>query len=158
MGFFLLFLLTGGVVWWLIHRADQDRAAVQLLQGQVDLLNDRVRRLQRDLDARAPGAVAAPEAESSEVPSPEPEGVISDLRLSAEWRRQEMGAGVRELRTPFPLETVLPPPLPFSPASSPSPDPLDAPPVAPSEARAAFNWEQFVGVRLFAWMGGLALF
>ena len=98
MEFFLLFLLMGAVAWWLIHRADQDRAAVQLLQGQVDLLNDRVRRLQRDLDARASGAVAAPEAESSEVPlpSPEPEGVLSDLRLSAELRRREMAARAPE--------------------------------------------------------------
>ena len=164
MEFFLLFLLTGGVVWWLIHRADQDRAAVQSLQGQVDLLNDRVRRLQRDLDARASGAVATPEAESSSVPlplpspEPEPEGVSSVLRLPAELRRREMVARAPEPPTPSPPRMDLPPPLPSSPAPSPSPDPLGAPPAAPSEARAAFNWEQFVGVRLFAWMGGLALF
>ncbi|MDQ3197842.1 MAG: DUF2339 domain-containing protein [Verrucomicrobiota bacterium] len=41
-----------------------------------------------------------------------------------------------------------PPPLPTRPA----PPPPVAPPVTP------FNWEAFMGVKLFAWLGGLALF
>ena len=44
---------------------------------------------------------------------------------------------------------LVPPPLPAA----------ERPPPAPAEPpSAAINWEQFMGVKLFAWIGGLALF
>ena len=47
-----------------------------------------------------------------------------------------------------PAEAGAPPPLP---AGKPEAEPVIKP-------RPAINWEQFMGVKLFAWIGGLALF
>jgi uncharacterized membrane protein len=62
--------------------------------------------------------------------------------------------------TPPPLPTSVaspaaPPPLPtFAQATTPpSPAPVPPPPRIP-----AIDWEQFMGVKMFAWIGGLALF
>ena len=54
---------------------------------------------------------------------------------------------------PAPISPSAPPPLVARPiAPSPSPAP------APIEREPAINWEQFMGAKLFAWLGGLALF
>jgi hypothetical protein len=60
----------------------------------------------------------------------------------------------------------VPPPLPKEvmaaaasapqPPSPPKPVPADLP--APKPSLPAINWEQFMGAKLFAWIGGLALF
>jgi Predicted membrane protein (DUF2339) len=60
----------------------------------------------------------------------------------------------------------VPPPLPEEvmaaaasapqPPSPPKPVPADLP--APQPSLPAINWEQFMGAKLFAWIGGLALF
>jgi len=52
-------------------------------------------------------------------------------------------------------EIVTPTPILPRPATSAAPPPL---PSAPKGSSPAINWEQFMGVRLFAWVGGLALF
>src|SRR5436853_623314 len=52
--------------------------------------------------------------------------------------------------TPPPLpQSVLPPPVPPPPSSMAAPAPKQSP---------GITWESFVGVRLFAWVGGLAFF
>ncbi len=55
-----------------------------------------------------------------------------------------------------------PPPPPFdTDPSAPPPPPVytPTPPVyTPPPRRPAINWEQFMGAKLFAWLGGLALF
>jgi uncharacterized membrane protein len=66
-----------------------------------------------------------------------------------------------------PAPSPAPPPeaeVPAAPAwaeaeaeASTAPTPPAAVP-APRPDRAAFNWEQFLGVKMFAWVGGLALF
>src|SRR6266576_3684853 len=59
----------------------------------------------------------------------------------------------------------VPPPLPeevitaaTSVAPPEPPPPPTAKPPAPEPSRPAINWEQFMGAKLFAWIGGLALF
>ncbi len=83
---------------------------------------------------------------------------------------------------PPPIPVPAPPPIASAPISTPEPaaEPPPLPPVAPSTAqpepvvsarshstpsaaepadpKAAFNWEMFMGAKLFAWLGGLALF
>jgi uncharacterized membrane protein len=71
--------------------------------------------------------------------------------------------------TPPPV-IATPPPVPPAPAAAvPEPPPLPPvitpppvipPPAAPPEPvrRVAINWELFMGAKLFAWLGGLALF
>src|SRR5438445_6713130 len=59
----------------------------------------------------------------------------------------------------------VPPPLPqevipaATSATTPEPpQPPPAKPPAPAPSLSAINWEQFMGAKLFAWIGGLALF
>ncbi len=55
---------------------------------------------------------------------------------------------------PAPAEvSLVPPALPVAPAEAVLPAETEAPPSVP-----AINWEMFMGVKLFAWLGGLALF
>ena len=57
-----------------------------------------------------------------------------------------------------------PPPLPAisvqpTPEQAKPPKPVQAkPPPPPTPVRAPIDWEQFMGAKLFAWIGGLALF
>ena len=69
--------------------------------------------------------------------------------------------------TPPPLPLFVPRPARPEPRpadlSVPNPDPGVQRPVAPAAPRPeiprpAINWEQFLGAKLFAWIGGLALF
>jgi len=59
---------------------------------------------------------------------------------------------------------IPPTPLAPAPASAPPPTPLPSPPAPPlppappRPAAPAVNWEQFMGVKGFAWIGGFALF
>ncbi|MBK8476152.1 MAG: DUF2339 domain-containing protein [Opitutaceae bacterium] len=55
--------------------------------------------------------------------------------------------------TPPPIDDI-PAPIPDRPHPSAHRPPL--PPIA-AETKPAFNWEQFMGVKLFAWLGGGAL-
>jgi uncharacterized membrane protein len=55
--------------------------------------------------------------------------------------------------SPLLAERKLVPP----PAGVPPPLPMATPPPLPPTAKP-FNWEAFMGVKLFAWLGGLALF
>ena len=56
---------------------------------------------------------------------------------------------------PSPLLAKAPPPTAPRPFSTPPPLPTTQPPPLPA---TPFNWEAFMGVKLFAWLGGFALF
>lgn len=64
---------------------------------------------------------------------------------------------------PIPAAAVRPPPIPplpaDIPASAPMPPPVPAAqaPLPAEPAKPAFDWEQFVGVKLFAWIAGIGL-
>ncbi len=71
--------------------------------------------------------------------------------------------------TSLPANPALPPPPPLTPVASSQPPPPPSPlnplpgstPVghfSTARREPVFNWEQFLGVKLFAWLGGLALF
>ncbi len=51
----------------------------------------------------------------------------------------------------------VPPPLPTS-AAKPLPPPVLRPPPFTARSSPALDWESIIGVKLFAWVGGLALF
>jgi len=90
--------------------------------------------------------------------------IVVLAQLSALGRRIDaLEKNLRERKPgdePEPLTTrpaAVPPPLP--PMPPPKPATAIAAPSAKSPVPApAINWESFVGVRLFAWIGGLALF
>jgi len=82
-------------------------------------------------------------------------------------RRNPETSAVETAIKPLPTSEIsssAPPPIIAGPFSSLPPstfsDPL--PPITfqevPIRANSAINWEQFMGVKLFAWLGGFALF
>src|ERR1019366_2732703 len=68
-----------------------------------------------------------------------------------------------KISIPLPVESVAPPPpiaappVPLEPKFIPPLPPL-RPLTPPKPALPKINWEQFMGVKGFAWLGGLALF
>ncbi len=87
-------------------------------------------------------------------------------KLSARVARLEQKLPVAE--APAPPEKVVIPPSPLlakatSSAeprllSTPPPLPIASAPPPPPPPATPFNWEAFMGVKLFAWLGGFALF
>ncbi|MDQ3414570.1 MAG: DUF2339 domain-containing protein, partial [Verrucomicrobiota bacterium] len=101
-------------------------------------------------------------------------GVLAVVLRRLLEKVEKLGARVATLEqklpaaeAPAPPEKVVIPPLPLlakaaspaepRPASTPPPLPI-APPRPPPPPATPFNWEAFMGVKLFAWLGGLALF
>jgi uncharacterized membrane protein len=140
-------LLVGTIIAvpiWLIVR-------VVGAQGRIDELSQRVRKLESEVyrtKREAPSTIAS----TLEAVHPKPT------------------APPRPFINPFPPVTapkiVVAPPPPLASMETPSGIPAPAPvmPSAappnpkPKPAAAAINWEQFMGVKGFAWVGGLALF
>jgi uncharacterized membrane protein len=101
-------------------------------------------------------------------------GTVPAERQAADRARGAQAAAAalqpKPLRTEPPVPVATPPPLVQKPAVTPAPSTQPPPlavrpsavPVAPAPASKktlpAINWEQFMGVKLFAWIGGLALF
>ena len=112
------------------------------LQATVNTLTARVTILesQRTDSPPAPTAVVATApavAASAPVAPPDPVAI----------RKFTAAEAVRPA-------TSVPPPLP---SAQPPPRPEAAPPL-PVPSRAAIDWEAFMGVKLFAWLGGFVLF
>lgn len=134
-------------------QADEQQQELRNLRQQVELLRQEV------FHQRQGPPVAGPAADAWEVPSPAatPEPAQRpDLvpLLDALWatRREEPLA---DSGGPAP-SAVEPPPLPRS-GWSPEPEAEES--AAPEEPPGApFSLEHFMGVKLFAWLGGVALF
>lgn len=165
-GIALILLLILGVpilvAIWLISRVIQAGTRIEELSQRLRSLEVELLRLKKEREA-APAAehrpVTATEAQQAK-PSPEPKPV----KPSPTPPTPEI------VRLP-PIST--PPPIPpqpqpvFAQTSAPRSQPAAAqaaktPPVmepyVPIRERPRVNWEQFLGVKLFAWAGGLALF
>jgi hypothetical protein len=90
--------------------------------------------------------------------------VENDVRT---LRRQNGSAAIRpraQSSEPAARPETSPPPLPAisvqpTPEQAKPPKPVEAkPPPPPTPVRAPIDWEQFMGAKLFAWIGGVALF
>lgn len=104
---------------------------------------NRLKELRRTIDALTERIAALERKwQSSETP-PAPEKAPIPLSPPSATPRSDELPLVQELRKQVPPRAgpAVPPPLPQVPA-----------PATP------FNWEAFMGVKLFAWLGGLALF
>lgn len=122
-----------------LARSGAARDAVEDLRREVRDLKDQVRKLT--------------EGEISPI-SPRPTSIEETLATESD---SPQSAAPRSGATPPPLPvefgTVKAPGLvPSAPAKFPTPK------VPPRPPRPAINWEQFMGAKLFAWIGGLALF
>lgn len=146
-----LFLLLMGVAWWLSRQGSAT-------QRDVEDLRQRVARQQRDIEelrasGRAPRA-APKEAGSSlagellvrrQTPSP----TVPPRIDPAVGERKPVPASAAAPRPGPSVAEVLKPVVSAAPASPPS---------AAAPAKPRVDWEQFLGVKLFAWVGGFALF
>lgn len=151
----LILLPLAFVVWLLIAPA----LALARASSARRLAEDNRRRLDELLARRENAGDGTPES-------------IRDIRVVT--KPSVTPAPVR-MPASVPAETTSPPPVPVKPlADEPPPlpkkvreTPVEAPelriappplPERPVEPATPFNWEMFLGAKLFAWIGGLAFF
>ncbi len=128
--------------------------------GRTAQLSQELKALQMKL-AKLSGKEGGRAAEESEAGSPLHESAVTPAplpppaeRISALARaKQDMRGAVHLSAAP----EAKPPPLPVSVPAVSSPA-APAQPSPPPPGKPDFAWEQFMGVKLFAWLGGLALF
>jgi hypothetical protein len=134
----IVFLILGvpiALAVWLIVRAINTNNRIEELSQRFHMLEAEVFRLKQGEDSVSktdPTPVPTPDAKIiTAAPIPAPKPVIIP---------------------PIPPPVVAPLPV-FAQATPPR---LSA--ESPTKTSPAINWEQFMGVKLFAWLGGLALF
>lgn len=169
LGLLLLFIVLPFVAMGKASEAHRQASGLQerLLQLQSqsrerdEQLLKRINELERKLrEGGVPSVTAA--VEKVETP-PVAEAVPVAVQTA------ETPAKAEEQLSPPPIDFVAPPPLPVAVEpiraasqpvvhSTPPPIAVTAPPLPPAVAKPAFTLEQFMGVKLFAWVGGLALF
>jgi uncharacterized membrane protein len=138
----LILALPAALIGFLVH-----------LKRELTRLNRRVGQLESrwaGVERRAEPALAAP---SARAPVPPP--ISPALEPAAEPGVAALPPVIPVLEaaaTPAPAAAVAPRPGVVAPAAATGSLPA-VPPLLPSR-----NWERFLGVKLFAWIGGLALF
>ena len=163
LGVFLLLVVALPFV--AMAKASRAERLVDYLARKIDALENKI-----DLSASAP-ADRKQEQKQPVQPdmSPEP---ANDPMEDAGSREEETFAPwmqAREVeveplepeRVETPATTPAPPPWKSSPVVPPPPPPVSTPVTAATPSlpeRQPVNWEQFMGAKLFAWIGGLALF
>jgi uncharacterized membrane protein len=155
-------------IWVIVKVLGHDRG-LELLQSRLRSQEDELQKLRatiRDLSAVVLAKIGAQAA----APAPDVAPVPPKPAPAPEWAPLAFPEPVQPPPEPFippvpaaaaPLEvsnrlpeaSEPPPLLPGPGAVPPVPDE-----VVPAPARPAINWEQFMGAKLFAWLGGLALF
>ena len=141
-----------GLAVWLIARAVSTRERLEELSLRLARLEVEISRLQR----------------SPAVPSPEPgmdEGEVGATAAAVPHEALEPKAPFWRQTPPTPAPAAPLGPIPSIPPTLPTARlspvyesaPLQ-PSEAPRESLPKINWEQFMGVKMFAWVGGLALF
>ena len=139
------------VLVWLIARAVSDRA-------RLETLTRRLERLEREfLQQRTAPESSQPEAATPPAPAVAPIPPVMEAPPEP------------QIITPAP-QPAAPPLIPAAPSepiphtaprTPPSPLPIPHSALRTPQSKPllpAINWEQFMGVKLFAWIGGLALF
>jgi uncharacterized membrane protein len=138
---------------WLIARSISAHHRIDELERQMDDLKIQVVRLAH----QAPPAVA-PETPTA-APAP-----AKPVTKAAPAHMPWQPVSEPEISMPLSAEPAVPPaaiapPRPAEPEFIPPAPPFRLrPQMPPPPARPKINWEQFMGVKGFAWIGGLALF
>jgi hypothetical protein len=143
---------------WLIVRAVSTKNRIEQLSRRLEELELDVHRLKRTAEARQPAA-AQPDTIAPKAAPLEP------VPQSIPPRQPPLVPPLRS--APGAAAATPPPPIPIPPpvAATAAPTfhttvPPEPPPVIESLIPPApkINWEQFMGVKGFAWVGGFALF
>lgn len=139
-------------------QSERLREQLARMQQRLEAVQERLLQLERGISR----PVSAVESATAAEETPEPiedeitaaqrrlEKVVEPLSLP---EPEEPAAVPVAMTPPSPIATVGPPPLPPSAPSFPF-----EPAAAPKSMLPELNLEQFMGVKLFAWLGGLALF
>jgi hypothetical protein len=131
---------------WLIVRAVQARGRIEGLSFRLSELEAEVIRLKRERESVKPAGPA---------PKPMPAPVAATIKVA---EVPPIPPLPKPVTAPKPVVSPQPPPLVApSPVSVTSPPPRLAP-AAPRPTVPAINWEQFLGVKGFAYAAGLAFF
>jgi len=123
---------------WLIVRAVIAKNRIEELSQRFRILEAEIIRLKRDKES-------ALKSEPAPAPKPQP-NIIKSAPVAPPTPATTLLTAISPPRPP----AVQPPPIPVAPIS-PRPSPVLQP-------KPAINWEQFMGVKGFAWVGGFALF
>jgi uncharacterized membrane protein len=128
---------------WLIVRAVSARNRLEELARRLYELESEIFRLKQVKESTPKTEQFTAPAPRSPAPAPQPK-ITPPAPLPAP--------------KPIIIPPVPPPvvaPTPVFAQTAPPPKPAPAP---PPKIEPAISWEQFMGVKLFAWLGGLALF
>jgi hypothetical protein len=161
-GYIILVLLLIGapiaLTIWLIVRAVGARQSIDELRRRLGSLEGEVSRLKKEIGSASPAAPVSPEMPSAAA------------RAAAEAvQRQPASVPAQPAPPQIPPEEITiapaPPPIPAAAETVSPPPPLPGFDLKPRPALEparklvpAINWEQFMGVKLLAWVGGLAAF
>lgn len=123
---------------WLIVRAIRAGSRIEEISQRLHSLETELFRMKRDKESefKSEPAPAPPPNIITSAPNPTPIPIVAPQPVISPPRPPAA--------TPPPVFVAPAPPRP-APASSP-------------KTKPAINWEQFMGVKGFAWVGGLALF
>src|SRR6266542_2577389 len=134
---------------WLLVKSQRTVERIENLTARCDRLEDELRRLRREeTDAKT---VAPVRAASVTLPIPAPRPMVPPVGEPPLVLAAQTGAAQPSGPLRPPLVPIAPKPVAAAQGASP-------PPLRPSPALPAINWEIFLGVKLFAWAGGLVLF
>ena len=159
----LLILLFIVSTLWVARRSARNSDDVARLSYERQQLERRVTLLEQEVAALKAGPSDPREAEQ-----PWPTAPAASVRLATPPPVQKEPEAT--LATEAAAPAAAPDePSPYRPSDRTAPEeapveptgperPRSAPPFLRPAPKPAFNWEQFVGVKLFAWLGGLALF
>lgn len=166
MGFLLAGLAVFVAVVYAIAKfaARGSGARVNDLESRLGRLEDELVDLRRSLANLTRGRSSRPEPLA-----PEPLKAAPQVGETAPPSPEPIQPGVTRVPDAEPeLPVVAPLPQPLPPIPHPLPDPARAaarpagqprfPRLAPPPFLAGVDWESFMGVKLFAWLGGFALF
>jgi len=139
---------------WLITRIIAAKESIQELTRRLGVLESEVFRLKKEKpvsrqEESAPGIAKTKPIEQPEIFQTPSRIVEEQLPAPAPMYAREVGP-VSQKKLP-----VQPPPLVAPPPMGPT-----LPPVAEPQGKLVptINWEKFMGVKLFAWISGLAFF
>ncbi len=131
---------------WLIVRAVHARGRIEELSFRLSELEAEVILLKREGESAKPAEPA---------PKPMPMPVAATIKIA---EVPPIPPLPKPVAAPKPVVPPQPPPIVAPLPVSVAPTPPRLAPAAPRPTGPAINWEQFMGVKLFAWIGGLALF
>ncbi|PTY06366.1 hypothetical protein DB347_13140 [Opitutaceae bacterium EW11] len=171
---FLAFILFVFPIWTFV-KLSRHGEELRQAQAEQEALREELRKLKAGLASAPPAKPEsasaaerpAPAATAAVPPAPAIVAPVSEQRAvpaPSAPAAPASAAGINQPRVETPTLPPLPPPLPsespvaVSATAEPPPPPVAEPPSPARPRLPSFNWEQFMGVKLFAWLGGFALF